>query len=352
MRFSDYRKARTHVPAYPAEQSELLAWVHLSQDCGALPLVVRPQRSFDAAAWLAAAAPSMHSLADQHGALLLRGFAVGGAIDMERCVRSLVGELADDRENTSPRTFVHGRIQTSTEYPATESIVMHNEYSYSRVVPLRVFFHCVTPAGNGGCTPIADCARVRNRIDAGILRRFRKLGWLYVRNFVPGFGLSWQTVYRCTQRSALEAQLRGNDIGWSWSDTGQLRTVIRRPAEERHPRTGEWLWFNHILFWNIVSLPADMQRILLADFARSDLPHNTYYGDGTPIEAGVLEEIRQAYAAERRQFTWEAGDLLILDNLKVAHAREPYVGKRELLFAMGQPFDRRGGDGWTACGLT
>lgn len=349
MKFSDFRKAATAGPfAYAAEQSELLGWMNIAWEDGALPVVVKPERQVDLAAWLVAAAPSVHALVDQHGALLFRGFDLHGAIDMERCVRSLIGEPLGYRENTSPRTVVRGNIRTSTDYPAAESIVLHNEHSYSRIIPGRLFFHCVTPARSGGRTPIADCARVLRRIDPAILRRFKDKGWLYVRNFVAGFGQSWQTVYQCTQRSALETHLRQGDIDWEWLEPEQLRTLIRRPAEARHPRTAERLWLNHILFWNLLSLSEDMQQMMLADFGRSGLPHNTYYGDGAQIEASVLTEIREAYAAERRHFTWQPGDFLVLDNMKVAHGREAYEGPRELLFAMGQPYDQRNSADWRA----
>jgi len=347
MKFSDFRKAvLTRVPVAPPESRELLTWVDMAAEEGELPIIVTPNRSMNLADWLTAMAPAVHALVDRHGALLFRGFDVHGAIDMERCVRALVGEPLGYRENTSPRTVVRGNIRTSTDYPAAEAIVLHNEHSYSRMTPLRLFFHCVTPARSGGRTPIADCGRILRRIDPAILRRFNAKGWLYVRNFVAGFGQSWQTVYLCNDRDALESHCREADIDWQWFEAERLRTLIRRPAEARHPRTGERLWFNHILFWNLISLSADMRRMMLADFGYDGLPHNTYYGDGSEIEPDVLAEIGAAYDAERKLFDWQAGDFVVLDNMKVAHGRESYEGPRELLFAMGQPFDQRALADW------
>jgi hypothetical protein len=265
---------------------------------------------------------------------------------MERCVHSLIGESMDYRENTSPRTAVRGNIRTSTDYPATESILLHNEHSYSRIFPMRVFFHCTLPASSGGNTPIADCGGVQRRIDPAIVQRFRERGWLYVRNFVAEIGQSWQTVYQCENRDALEQLLREADIGFEWNEAGLLRTRIVRPTESRHPRTGEWLWLNHLLFWNFSSLDRQMQTMIRSGFGESELPHQTYYGDGEPIEEDVLANIREAYEQERRAFAWQTGDLLMLDNMKVAHGRDAYVGPRGLLFAMGQPYDRRASGEW------
>ncbi|MDC8640403.1 MULTISPECIES: TauD/TfdA family dioxygenase [Xanthomonas] len=346
MKFSDYRKVVTPASALPAEQDALLDLVEIASNHDELPIFVTPKRPIDLAAWLAAAAPSLHALADTRGALLFRGFSVHGAVDMERCVRNLIGEPMDYRENTSPRTAVRGNIRTSTDYPETETILLHNEHSYSRLFPMRVFFHCTVPASSGGNTPIADCGGVQRRIDPAIVQRFRERGWLYVRNFVAEVGQSWQTVYQCEDRDTLERLLDDADIGFEWNAAGRLRTRILRPAESRHPTTGESLWLNHLLFWHFSSLDLQMQRMIRSEFGESELPHQTYYGDGEPIEEDVLANIREAYEQERRAFAWQAGDLLMLDNMKVAHGRDAYVGPRNLLFAMGHPYDRRNSNEW------
>jgi alpha-ketoglutarate-dependent taurine dioxygenase len=35
------------------------------------------------------------------------------------------------------------------------------------------------------------------------------------------------------------------------------------------------------------------------------------------------------------RFTWEAGDVLLLDNMLAAHGRAAFSGQREVLVAMG-----------------
>jgi hypothetical protein len=77
---------------------------------------------------------------------------------------------------------------------------------------------------------------------------------------------------------------------------------------------------------------------LLSEFKEEDLPTNTYYGDGTPIEPDVLDELRGAYLAEKTVYPWQTGDVLVLDNMSVAHGRESYLGKRKILAGMADPF--------------
>jgi hypothetical protein len=97
------------------------------------------------------------------------------------------------------------------------------------------------------------------------------------------------------------------------------------------------VWFNHAAFFHISTLEPSAQEVLLAGSGEEELPNNTYYGDGSPIEFSVLEEIREAYRRETVSFSWQEGDLLMLDNMLVAHGRNPYVGRRKILVAMADP---------------
>ncbi len=74
--------------------------------------------------------------------------------------------------------------------------------------------------------------------------------------------------------------------------------------------------------------------MLLESFSENELPYNTYYGDGTPVDSSVLESIRAAYEKETCYFTWQKGDILMIDNMLVVHGRKPFSGKREILVGM------------------
>lgn len=40
------------------------------------------------------------------------------------------------------------------------------------------------------------------------------------------------------------------------------------------------------------------------------------------------------------RFDWQRGDVVMLDNMLAAHARDPYEGPRKIVVAMGDMFDR------------
>lgn len=277
----------------------------------------------------------------QHGALLLRGFTCGlkeqRAAEFEQTLQALWGELLTYQDRATPRHQVSGKVYTSTEYPPSHSIFLHNESSFADSWPTRICFFCATPAQQGGATPIADVRQVWQRIDPVVRQRFEAKQVMYVRNFGQGFGLPWETVFNTADRDELEAYCQKADIAVEWLDHGQrLRTRQVRPAVLKHPQTDEWVWFNHAAVLNVSTLRRSLRDAFLTEFALEDLPNNTYYGDGTEIEPDVLDHIRAAYKAEKTLFTWQSGDLLVLDNLLMAHGREPYTGPRQIWVGMAK----------------
>jgi alpha-ketoglutarate-dependent taurine dioxygenase len=160
---------------------------------------------------------------------------------------------------------------------------------------------------------------------------------MLVRNYVDGLSLTWQSVFQTEDKIAVEDYCRDAGIETEWCGD-RLRTRQVRQAVSQHPMTGEMVWFNHAAFFHVSTLEPSTREVLLAGLKEEDLPNNTYYGDGSPIEPAVLEEIRGAYRKEAVSFVWQEGDILMLDNMLVAHGRNPYVGPRKILVAMAEPF--------------
>lgn len=306
----------------------------------ALPLLVRPASAgVDLKGW----AEGSRDFIDTHllhdGGILFRGFGVRSVPEFEDFVRAVGGDLLDYSYRSTPRTQVSGKIYTSTEYPADQSIPFHNEQSYTRSWPLKIAFFCVQPAQQGGETPIADSRRVHARIDPAVAERFERLGVMYVRNYGDRLDLPWQDVFQTDDRGQVEAFCGRSGIACEWKDDGRLRTTQVCQGVATHPRTGEKLWFNQAHLFHVSSLPAAVRDELLADLGEEQLPRNTYYGDGSPIEDAALDAIRAAYAAEEVVFPWEEGDLLLLDNMLVAHARKPFAGPRRIVVGMAEPVE-------------
>jgi len=273
------------------------------------------------------------------GALLLRGFAVGGSFELRAFVDAVSEHGAlDYMYQSTPRTGVGDGVYTATEYPASQTIPLHNECAYQRTWPMRVFFLCVTPPETGGETPVADTARVTARIDAGVRERFRRLGVLYVRTFRRQLDVPWQTVFQTDDRKLVSRFCAEEGIEVEWRPNDGLRTKQLCQGLARHPDTRQEVWMNQAHLFHVSSLERRARERLVSICRPDDLPRHCFYGDGTPIEEDVLEHVREAFRAEEVAFPWRANDVLVIDNMRVSHGRRPFTGERRVLVAMSQPY--------------
>jgi hypothetical protein len=102
------------------------------------------------------------------------------------------------------------------------------------------------------------------------------------------------------------------------------------------------VWFNHGFFFNINALEPLELRTFFLDAGPDMYSTNSYFGDGSEIPMDLLEEIRTAFGKEKVSFEWHRGDILIVDNMLVAHGREPFEGDREIVVVMTDRLERSG----------
>lgn len=274
------------------------------------------------------------------GGILFRGFAFDGERGFEDFARSFGHELLTYDYASTPRTQLNGRVYTSTEYPAHQIIPLHNEQSYSLNWPMKIWFHCVQAAQVGGETPIADSRLVYQRIDPQVRQRFAEKRLMYVRNYGNGLDLTWQQAFSTEDKAEVERFCRLGDIDFEWKDDGELRTRQVCQAVARHPVTDEWLWFNQAHLFHVSNLAPQVRETLISIVGEEHLPRNVYYGDGSPIELEALAHIREVLQGAQVAFPWQAGDVLMLDNMLVAHGRSAFQGARKVVVAMAEPAPR------------
>lgn len=301
-----------------------------------LPLVIQPAvAGLDLPQWARSNRDFIRQRLQRHGGILFRGFNLNAVNEFELLLQSLSGELLEYSYRSTPRTQVSGRIYTSTEYPAHQTIPLHNEMSYTRNWPMILGFFCVEVAPEGGETPIADSRRVFNLIDPVVRDRFARKQVMYVRNYGEALDLSWQNVFQTEDRAEVEAYCRNSGIEFEWKSNNELSTRQVCQAIATHPFTGEQVWFNQAHLFHVSSLKAELRESLLSS-ASGAPPRNACYGDGSPIEDEVLDEIRAAYDQQTIVFPWQQRDVLLLDNMLAAHGRRPYRGSRKIVVGMGQ----------------
>jgi alpha-ketoglutarate-dependent taurine dioxygenase len=308
---------------------------------GVLPLLVKPTEPGIA---LSDVAVELRALTAHHllrcGGLLFRGFAVAGPGEFKTFAASFGHPLLSYEFGSTPRTRVEEGVYTSTEYPPHQSIPLHNEQAYTREWPMKIWFYSALVAERGGETPIADSREIYRRIDPAIRRRFEAHGLMYVRNFGNGLDVPWTQVFNTEDPAVVERYCRAHDIDCEWKEDGELRTRQICQATARHPVTDDWVWFNQAHLFHVSNLEPDVREALLDVVEPEDLPRNVYYGDGSPIEDGILNEIRGVLNELTISFPWQTGDIMMLDNMLAAHARSPFSGPRKVVVAMAEPYSQ------------
>lgn len=306
-----------------------------------LPTLITPSQTGES---LLDALPRLRSVIEAQvttvGGVLLRGFDVPSVESFREFAAGFGHPLLSYEFGSTPRTAVGGGVYTTTEYPAHQSIPLHNEQAYTRMWPMKAWFHCVAPATEGGETPIADSRAIYRRMPVSIRDRFAP-GILYVRNY-GDFDVPWQKVFNTERRDEVEAFCRKAAIRWEWKPDGDLRTTQLCQAIETHPVTGEVVWFNQAHLFHISNLQLEVRESLEELLGIENVPRNTYFADGSPIPDVMLDEVRAVLDAETVSFLWEKGDVTMLDNMLIAHARSPFKGPRKVVVAMAEPHSNLG----------
>ncbi|UGQ48162.1 TauD/TfdA family dioxygenase [Massilia endophytica] len=310
----------------------------------AMPLVLTPvQPGLALGPWVEQNRAWIDGTLTATGAILFRGFGMADPVaDFERVSRQLTGDLLDYVYRSTPRTAVASSVYSATEYPAKSTIPQHNENAYCRDWPMKLLFICTQPAMLRGETPLCVTAAVTRRISEATRAAFREKGVLYVRNYHEMVDLPWSVVFQTESKAEAEQFCREHDIQFEWQAGGSLKTWQRCQAFAVHPVTGEELWFNQAHLFHASSLDKANYQALRALYTEDQFPRNTYFGDGTPIPAEMLDEIRAAFAAETIAFPWQRNDVLLVDNMQVGHGRNPFSGPRKVLVCMGQPYSAFG----------
>jgi alpha-ketoglutarate-dependent taurine dioxygenase len=300
-----------------------------------MPLVIEPAaEQVDLAEWAGGNRDYIEQKLQRHGAILFRGFALATAADFERVAGSIYRQIYAEYGDL-PRESVAGKIYTSTPYPEERSILYHNEGSHMSHFPSFISFFCMVAAKEGGCSPIVDCRRVYQQLDADVREGFERKGLMYLRNFSDGLDVSWQRFFQTDDPATVEAAGREQGFECEWVRHDHLRVRQRCRAVLRHPKTGEMSFFNQVQLHHVHCLDADVRQSLLSIFSREDLPRHVYYGDGTPIEDAVMDHVGETYEKNAIRFQWHEGDMVTLENLLTAHGRDPFRGPRKIVVALG-----------------
>jgi alpha-ketoglutarate-dependent taurine dioxygenase len=273
----------------------------------------------------------------EHGSLLVRGLGLRDAAEIGAVFSKLATGLMTEKEAFAPRRSYSDGVYSSSKWPPNQPMCMHHELSYTLEFPGLMLFACLSAPSDGGATAVADSPTVLDALPAELVKRFEREGWLLTRNYNDEIGASFAEAFGTEDHGAVESYCRANAIEFEWQPDGGLRTRQRRSAVVRHPVTGRRCWFNQIAFLNEWTIAPEVREYLVDVYGSDGLPFNTRFGNGDPIGEDVVQLLNKVYEANTAREPWQAGDLMLVDNVRTGHSREPFEGPREVLVAMADP---------------
>ncbi len=299
----------------------------------------------------------------KNGAILFRGYNIRTSDDFEDLALALESGLQNNYAGTSPRNsrtkFVHSASELPNYYPITQ----HYEMSFLPTAPRYLFFFCYVEPKAGGETPVCNFRKVYEQLDPKIRKEFEEKGVRLIRNYSGPktkagndiFQLKkWDELFKTTDRKTVEEERKKNELTSTWLPDDKLRLVNERPSMQKHPDTGEMVWFNHVQVFHREAAAIECHHIFkrrkdfysfqymvalntITFFKRLfKKPENEamhmMFADGTEIPKSYVEQVEQLIWNNLIANPWKLGDVLMIDNFSTSHGR-PFKGPRDILVA-------------------
>lgn len=307
-----------------------------------LPLVAQPtKQNIGLAEWAKKNTEIIDTGLLTSGAVLFRGFGTSSVDSFRRFTDAVITEYIRYEFNLGPRLEISDLIYKSSLYPADLYLAIHNECSAQRTWPRRIAFCCTIPAERGGETPLADCRKALDRLTPEVREKLTRLGIMYVRDILNS---ELDGIFGTNSKSTIEEYCKRNDYEFEWDRQGGIHLQFVAQVVREHPVTAEQLLFNivHLYLlsrYSFIGEPQPIPRPVAGlPYERSKYNLNACFGDGSPIDDETVFQVHNAYITEAVEFSWQKGDILLLDNMLIAHGRGRFSGDREVLLAMGNPY--------------
>ena len=290
-------------------------------------------------AWVAAHLPALCALLAERGALLLRGFPLPTAQHFSALVAAFGWrDLAyEDSLSLAVRTPVCARVCTTND-GRSGGLIFHHEQAAAPLYPARLFFYCETPApaGTGGATGLSPSWLLLERLQAAhpaFVADCERLGITYHLTLPPqqdasrGVGRSWRSFFAVATEAQAEARAAALGYAHSWGEGGVLRLAspvlppVRAVAGPRGPATR--VFFNQVIA-QVVGNAREFAQVAGGQGAAA--PPCTF-GDGTPLPLEPVQFGLRVCEELAVDVQWQRGDVALVDNLLVMHARRPWSGE-------------------------
>ena len=355
-----------------------------------IPLVLEPQTSADKISLkdiLAGNSEQILKEISNNGAVLFRGFAIKSERDFEQAITSIKGMRCMNSYFMSElgRTLIEGTdfVFYTNKLKKTGGTLtfggFHNENFNSTDVPRFICFFCIEKPLLGGETGLVDMAKVyedlnqdlRNKLEP---KTFHSHSWgatsiseRYsisvdkIKEICSVFGLASETLPSgediiLLYKPSLIENPDNNKTAFISNFTLEIPGLHSYLNNLFRQDYKGWKWIYHKLAWkhsfliwlSKVKLKTLPRRIKLAILKRLHKPNNKVSRKASQAQR-TPEKIATAFNREEMKllaesmhkhfssFTWKKGDILIVDNLQLAHGGMPGFGSRVIRALLCNP---------------
>ena len=305
-------------------------WEHM------LPPVVFPARPGASAGVLGLA---LHRTIERYlprlGMLLLRGFGVAGLEGLQGLVRGADFEPRPGADCPLERVPalaagagvagcpLLGCLGCGAVGPLAAVPHFHGTHGLVGWEPAQVWLHQSGSAPSGQALWLVDRRVAYQRLSSRLRARLEARQVWVVQELpaeAAGQGADgvpcWGAVFGTGRREDVEAYCRRHAVKVEWLADGGLRLSVRKPLVAAHPVTGARVWAHPPYRWVQPSGGGGATGYQACALI---------YEDGEPVEVAIVEEVRAALRGCARPLALEPGDVLVLDNLLVAHGPVPWL---------------------------
>ncbi|MDP9090245.1 MAG: TauD/TfdA family dioxygenase [Pseudomonadota bacterium] len=281
----------------------------------------------------------------EHGGIVLRDFPIRTSKDFDTVIAAFPAYKLGYIGGAGPRSKITGKVMEATQLNQNLGLTLHSEMGYTRTFPQRIAFFCLKPAEVGGETTIGSLRELMCRLPAGLKEKLERCGARTIRNFARA-GASqgrrvedhpdnrgWDDAFATDDPRQVEAYCATMGMDAIWNEDGSLTLICEQDTHTTHPQTGERIYRSQ-MHTNAHFASSDSKAVTQALRAAQKRPSRHEMLNGEELPLGDCETIAAILREVTVAWPWHAGDTMILDNLLVAHGRNPYSGTRDTQVAL------------------
>jgi hypothetical protein len=197
------------------------------------------------------------------------------------------------------------------------SLKFHGELYFVPWPPDVLWFYCVEPASTGGQTLLCDGVSIMSDMRKDTIAFFSENPLIYDRVLKPS---QWRIWFNTDRKEEVADRIRSYPSLSGTFAEDLLHIQFRTYAIRQTKWSGSQAFISSLLH-------------ALDSTQRTDIQD---YGLITIIPAAIRSELRDLTAKHTFAIEWQSGDIVMIDNTRVMHARRAFRGRREIVAVNGK----------------